>query len=394
MRIFFVCQRVPFPPNRGDKITTFNEVRHLGRTHEVHVFCLADGREDLANIEGLRDCTASVTAVPVSGWRSRLRALLALPGSGALSVAAMNEARLHAAIRRRFAELKPDLIMVYSSNVAQYAEPFAQTPRLMQFAELDALKWRDYAARALPPMRWLYALEARRLLDYERHIARSFSHGLVCTQAEAQAFQAAIPGAPVSIVRNGVDLDFFRPAGATKLPRSLVFTGVMNYAPNADAAIWFCQDILPLIRRTVPDVHLTICGSRPSKPVLRLASLPGVEVTGRVPDVRPYLDRAEVFIAPLRLARGIQNKVLEAMAMGLPVVASTTVANGAAIPEGEGIVAADTPAAFAAHVVRLLGDAPYRLAMAARARAAVEQTYDWPSQFAALDRAVAGIVPG
>ena len=240
MRIFFVCQRVPFPPDRGDKITTYNEVRHLGRRHEVHVFCLADGQTDLANVEGLRDCTASVTAVPISPVRGRIRAMRALFGTGPLSVAMLREPALHAAIRRRFAELEPDAIMVYSSNVAQFAEPFTRARRIMQFADLDSLKWRDYAMRSRSPMRWVYALEARRLLDYERHIARTFSHSLVCTEMEARDFRALIPDAPVSTVRNGVDLEYFRPAGVPKQPGSLVFTGVMNYAPNVDAVRWFC----------------------------------------------------------------------------------------------------------------------------------------------------------
>jgi glycosyltransferase involved in cell wall biosynthesis len=168
----------------------------------------------------------------------------------------------------------------------------------------------------------------------------------------------------------------------------------MNYAPNVDAVRWFCADILPLIRQAVPQAQLTICGSRPSKAVQRLAADPGVMVTGRVPDVRPYLNRAEVFVAPLRLARGIQNKVLEAMAMGLPVVASGTVRNGTAIPEGEGILAADTAEAFAAHVIRLLSDDSYRAAMGTSARAVVERNHRWSAQLAVLDRVIAGVMEG
>ena len=141
MRLFFICQRVPFPPDRGDKITTFNEIRHLSTKHEVHVFCLADGKRDLDNIPGLRRYAQSVTAVPVIGWKSKLRALRALLAGEPLSVAAFNEANLHAVIRRKFSELKPDIIMVYSCNVAQYAEDFPQVPRIMQFAELDSSRW-------------------------------------------------------------------------------------------------------------------------------------------------------------------------------------------------------------------------------------------------------------
>lgn len=164
MRIFFVCQRVPFPPDRGDKITTFNEIRHLAAAHEVHVFCLADGGRDLDNLPGLAQYARSVTAVPVTGWTSRLRALKALVTGEPLSVAALNEVKLHAAIRQKFAELKPDLIIVYSCNVAQYAEHFPDVPRIMQFAELklvemgtiretvaasDAVDLRDGAAAVL-----------------------------------------------------------------------------------------------------------------------------------------------------------------------------------------------------------------------------------------------------
>jgi sugar transferase (PEP-CTERM/EpsH1 system associated) len=392
MRFFFICQRVPFPPDRGDKITTYNEVRHLARRHEVHVFCLADGQKDLANVKELRDCTASVTAVPICPIRSRIRALRALFGAEPLSVAMLREPTLHAVIRRRFAELKPDLIMVYSSNVAQFAQPFARVRRIMQFADLDSLKWRDYAKRSRPPMQWVYALEARRLLNYERRIARTFSRSLVCTEMEARDFRTLIPYASVNTVRNGVDLEYFRSTGVPKQSASIVFTGVMNYAPNVDAVRWFCAEILPLIRKEVPQATLTICGSRPTAAVQRLGRRPDVKVTGWVSDVRPYLDRAELFVAPLRLARGIQNKLLEAMAMGLPAVASRAVWRATAIPEGEGIVAADGVDDLAAHVVRLLRDTPYRAAMGRSARAAMERSYTWAAQLAVLDRVVADVM--
>jgi sugar transferase (PEP-CTERM/EpsH1 system associated) len=281
--------------------------------------------------------------------------------------------------------------MVYSSNVAQFAEPFTGTTRIMQFSDLDSLKWRHYAARTRPPMRWIYALEARRLLAYEQRIARSFTHSLVCTDAERRAFESAIPGVPVSTVRNGVDLDYFRSTGSTRTPGGIVFTGVMDYLPNVDAIEWFVADILPRVQAAVPEAHLVICGSRPSPAVLALAGRLGVTVTGRVPDVRLYLDAAQLFVAPLRIARGIQNKVLEAMAMGLPVVASVAAWTGTAIPRGEGIEASDDAEGFARHVVRLLRDRAYREAMGTAARCAVERDYAWGTQMAALDDVIAQV---
>ncbi|HEY3910167.1 MAG TPA: TIGR03087 family PEP-CTERM/XrtA system glycosyltransferase [Stellaceae bacterium] len=389
MRIFFVCQRVPFPPDRGDKITTFNEIRHLSAAHEVHVFCLGDGARDLDNIPGLRAYAKSVTAFPVNGKRSRLRALAALAAGTPLSVAAFNEAALHQGIRRQFDALRPDLIIVYSCNVAQYAEHFPQVPRIMQFADLDSLKWGQYAARATIPLAWIYAAEQRRLLAYERRIARSFSHALVCTAVEQRDFARLIPGAAVSLVGNGVDLGYFRSEGRSKRPGSMVFTGVMDYLPNVDAVLWLCDEILPLVRASVPAASLTICGSRPTARVRRLAKQPGVRVTGWVADTRPYLDEAEIFAAPLRMARGIQNKLLEGLAMGLPCVTSIAAWSGTVVAQGEGIVASDDPREFAAQAVRLLRDDSYRASMAQKARAAAERHYRWDAQMAHLDRAVA-----
>jgi polysaccharide biosynthesis protein PslH len=393
MRIFFISQRVPFPPDRGDKITTFNEIRHLSTKHEVHVFCLADGRRDLDNIPGLRRYAQSVTAVPVIVWTSKLRALKAMFAGGPLSVAAFNETKLHNAIGRKFAELRPDLIMIYSCNVAQYAEHFPQVPRIMQFAELDSSRWGQFARRSRPPLRWVYAIEQRRFFAYEQHIARTFSHTLVCTAAEQRDFERLIPGVPVSLVGNGVDLDYFRSRGVPKRPGSIVFTGVMDYFPNIDAVVWFCDKVLPIVQRQIPAAGLTICGSRPAAAVRHLAKRRGVTVTGRVPDTRPYLDGAEVFVAPLRMARGIQNKLLEALAMGLPCVASKAAATGTVVANGEGILAADNPEEFAEHVMRLLRDSAFRAAMAGKARATAEANYRWDGQMARLDRVIETVSP-
>ena len=391
MRIFFICQRVPFPPDRGDKITTFNEIRHLSARHEVHVFCLGDGRGDLDNIPGLSDYAQSVTAVPLNGWTSKLRALMALVTGRALSVAAFAEPELHAAIKRKFIELKPDLIMVYSCNVAQFADHFPQVPRIMQFAELDSSRWGQYARRSPIPLRWIYAIEQQRFFAYEHQIAHSFSHSLVCTAVEQRDFERLIPGVPVSLVANGVDLDYFRSMGSAKRPRSIVFTGVMDYFPNIDAVIWFCEEVLPLIHARMPEASFVICGSRPVRAVRQLAKRQGVSVTGRVSDTRPYLDSAEVFVAPLRMARGIQNKLLEALAMGLPCVASSTAASGTVVPVGEGILAANEPKEFAEHVLHLLLEEEFRFNMARKARAAAEANYQWDVQMVSLDRVIAGL---
>ena len=389
MRIFFICRRVPFPPDRGDKIATFNEIRHLSAQHEVHVFCLGDGARDLDNIAGLSEYAKSVTAVPVSGLTIKVRALKALIMGQPLSVAALDEAKLHGAIQRKFAELGPDLVIVYSCNVAQFAGHFPHVPRIMQFGDLDSLKWHQYAERSRIPLKWIYAMEGRRLLSYERLIAHSFSQALLHTEMERLDFQRLVPGVPVALVGNGVDLDYFRSAASAKRPSSMVFTGVMDYRPNVDGVVWFCNEILPIVRAEIADANFTICGSRPVRSVRRLERLSGVTVTGWVPDTRPYLDRSEVFVAPLRIARGIQNKLLEGLAMGLPCVASAAAWSGTQIPRGEGIFATGDPRQFAEYVIQLLRDPKWRAEMGRRARAVAEANYRWETQMARLDQVIA-----
>ncbi len=392
MRIFYICRRVPFPPDRGDKIAAFNQIRHLAAQHEVHVFCLGDGVQDLANISGLQAYAKTVTAAPVDEFTIKLRALAALVTGQPLSVAALNETQLHDAIRRKFVELRPDLIVVYSCNMAQFAEHFPDVPRIMHFGDLDSLKWRQYAERSSIPLNWIYAIEAQRLLGYERQIAKIFSHALVHTEIERHDFERLIPGIPVTVVGNGVDLDYFRSAGGAKIPASMVFTGVMDYRPNIDAVVWFCNEVLPIVQTEIPAANFTICGSRPAPAVRRLAKHRGVTVTGWVADARPYLDRAEIFVAPLRMGRGVQNKLLEGLAMGLPCVASTAARRGTVVADGEGMLAADEPMDFARHVVDLLRDGTRRAEMSRRARAAAEANYRWEVQLARLDEVIAAAV--
>jgi sugar transferase (PEP-CTERM/EpsH1 system associated) len=207
-------------------------------------------------------------------------------------------------------------------------------------------------------------------------------------------FRQLIPGAPVSCVSNGVDLDYYRPVALARDERSLVFTGVMDYFPNVEGVVWFCQEVLPLVRRRAPGVTLTICGARPNAVVRALGRLEGVTVTGRVPDVRPYLGRASVCVVPLRIARGIQNKLLEAMAMGLPTVATPAAFEGVEAESPTHLLVAEEPAEFAQAVVRLLGDAALRRQLGQQARACLEANYCWEAQLSRLDRVVAAVSAG
>jgi sugar transferase (PEP-CTERM/EpsH1 system associated) len=385
MRIFFICLRVPFPPDRGDKITTFNVVRHLSSTHEVHVFCLSDGAADDANVAALGNYVRSVTAVPRSTIGEKFRGVKALLTGAPLSVALVNEKQLHLAVNSKAASLPPDLIIAYSSNVAQFVTNFSSTPRLMYFGDLDSQKWLQYGEKLAFPINWIYRRESKLLLEDERRTAKTFSHSLVCTSAERRDFERLIPGASVDVLPNGVDLEGFRSRHIAKQAGTMIFTGVMNYFPNVDGVQWFCDSVLPLIRERVPHATFIICGMSPTATVRRLAKRPGVVVTGAVPDVRPYLDAAEICVVPLRIARGIQNKLLEGLAMGLPCISSRCSWAGTVIGEGEGILVADDPVEFAEHAINLLQDDQYRELMGRKARAVVEEKYTWDDQLQRLD---------
>jgi sugar transferase (PEP-CTERM/EpsH1 system associated) len=385
MRILFLAQRVPYPPHRGDKIATYHYVRHLARRHEVAVACLADGRADLDNVAGLKPLARSVDAVVCSPARRRIRALAALAGDRPLTVAYFDEAELHARVQARLATEHFDVALVYGSGVAQYVQRFPHLPRVIQFSDLDSRKWRQYADAARRPRRWVYSAEAQRLLRYERHLAATFTRSLVCTDAELTDFRRLIPDVSAEVVRNGVDLDRFRPSRGAKIRHSLVFTGVMNYLPNVDGVVWFCREILPLIRKAVPDVTFTICGSAPTPEVVALGQLPGVDVTGAVPDTATYLGRAAAVVVPLRIARGVQNKLLEAMAAGLPAVATSAASTGVEGVAGRDLFVADDPAGFASVVVRLLRDDRLRDEIGRAARAAVEANYSWDRTLTRLE---------
>jgi sugar transferase (PEP-CTERM/EpsH1 system associated) len=394
MRILYLAQRVPYPPDRGDKITTYHEVRHLARRHEVAVACLADGEADLANVAPLTSLTSSIDVIVLRPLAARLRALTALARGFPFTRAYFSERELHARVAARMRAKRFDAIVVYSSGMAQFVEPYRDVPRIMQFADLDSLKWEQYAANSRFPKSWLFRREYGLLLEYERHVATTFSHSLVCTPRELSDFQRLIPDAPASCVSNGVDVDFFRPQPVVKRDHELIFTGVMDYFPNIQGIVWFCESVLPLIRKEVPDVTLTICGARPHARVQSLGEVPGVTVTGRVPDVRPYLAQASVCVVPLQIARGIQNKLMEAMAMALPTVTCTAAFAGIEAVQGKDLFVADTAPQFAAATVRLLRDEELRLRTGQAARACMEANYRWEHQLARLDRVLAAVTSG
>ncbi len=385
MKLLLLTQRVPYPPNRGDKITTWQLVEHFRRDHDVTVIAFAHDEGDRRAAEELRGMGIDTVDIPLDVGRAKLRSLPLLLTAKPMTLGVYGSKALQAEVDARIAET--DFAYAFSSSMGAFLRPH-DVPWIMHFAELDSDKWRQYSKRTRFPMSWVYRREWKRLLEFERAVAAKTVTNVFCTPLEEQIFREQVPGCPSLVIRNGVDLELFSPDRNAPEPGHLVFTGVMDYLPNIDGCVWFVTEILPRIREQVPDATFSIVGSKPTPEVERLGDTPGVTVTGFVDETRDWLCRAAVAVAPLRIARGIQNKVLEALAMGLPVVGSTSATQGVeGVPERDYLVR-DEPSAFASAVVGLLTDAEKARTLASAGRALVEERYAWSAALAPLDEVV------
>lgn len=377
MKALFLCHRFPYPPQMGGRIRPFHMLRQLGRRYEVTVAALVRSRaEAIAENELRRHCARTI-AVPVSELASWSRAVLYLAGATPSSFGYFRAARLASAIdedlRRSY-----DLICVHCSSVAPYVAQVRGIPKLLDFGDMDSHKWLAYAEHHRFPAALGYRWEGEKLRRGEAQLTRQFDLCSCTTASELESLRALGCESDSDWFPNGVDSDYFRPSSGSSEPDRLCFLGRMDYFPNVDAMVHFCAETWPLLRRRRPGVTLSIIGADPTPAVRRLAQTPGITVTGTVPDVRPPAWRAAVSIAPLRIARGTQNKVLESLAMGLPVVCSRLAARGVDAVAGEHLLVADTPAEQAEAIAMLLSNSAerQRLARAARARALSHLSWD------------------
>jgi sugar transferase (PEP-CTERM/EpsH1 system associated) len=390
MKILFVCHRLPYPPNRGGKIRPFNMIRHLGQRHSVTVVSLAHTAQELAEGSDLKQYCEEVVAeiLPDSlRWSQAVKALLTPTPS---SVAYFWSAQLYNKIKERLHNERFHVIWVHCAFVAQYVKNCRNSFRVLDFGDMDSAKWSEYSRWGSFPLSVGYAIEAAKLRRYERYMAGQFHRCTVTTQGEIEAFQALSVATPCFLIPNGVDTTYFAPNRAPGVcSRAIVFVGRMDYFPNIDGITYFAREILPIIRHKRPEVELRIVGSNPTKSVQQLAKLPNVLVTGHVPDVRPYLKDAAVSIAPLRIARGTQNKILESMAAGIPVVATPEAVKGVQVMRGRDIFVAEDSHQFAEMVIDLLTNNELRRVLSEAGRRQVEKTHAWPRSMQILDEIIA-----
>jgi sugar transferase (PEP-CTERM/EpsH1 system associated) len=377
--ILFLAHRVPYPPDKGDRIRTFHILKHLSRRAAIHVACLADepvGEETLA---ALQKCCAQVAVVPLPPRARWMRALAYLARGRTLTEGAFYSPVLVKTLRAWAAATSFRAVFASSSGMAQFARlrELAGSPVVVDLVDVDSEKWFDYAATSNRLHALLYRTEGRRLRRLERSLAASARALTLVSNGEADIFHGFCPLGDVQVITNGVDFNYFHPLTEPVVEDGCVFVGALDYLPNVDAACWFAREAWPEIRRRHPDARLSLVGRRPTVEVGRLGGLPGVGVVGQVPDVRPHVARAAVAVAPLRIARGLQNKVLEALAMGKAVVASPQALAGLQERLDVPALCATSSEEWVEQVGKLLGDTELRRSLGELGRRYVTTHHDW-----------------
>lgn len=394
--VLFLSHRIPYPPNKGDKIRSYHLLSHLAKRFVVHVGTFVDDEADWCHVERLSQLCpgGEILVLPLNRRWALVRSLTGFLTGEPLTVPYYRDRRMSRWVDDLLRRRPVHRSVIFSSPVAQYLSTHS-LHRVADLVDVDSEKWRQYAESAHDPLRrWLYRRESACLLAFEQRVATTFDSTFFVSAAEAALFRQLAPesSARVTHFSNGVDAEFFSADRVFERPfpigeRALVFTGAMDYWPNVDAVTWFADAVFPAIRAVHPDVTFYIVGSRPTSAVQALAQRDGVRVTGTVPDVRPYLAHSAAVVAPLRVARGIQNKVLEAMAMGRVVVATPEAYEGLEAEVGrELVVEAADPHGFAAAVVREL-ESP-QVGMGAAARERVVSHYSWPAHLSSIVEAL------
>lgn len=389
--LLYLAHRIPYPPNKGDKIRSYHLLKHLAQRYRVNLGTFIDDEKDWQHVEKVRSLCGDTCFVDLAPGMARMRSLAGFLFGQPLTLPYYRNARLQAWVNRVLETRQIRNILVFSSAMAQYVDHADQALRIIDFVDIDSDKWQQYAETMRWPMSWVYRRESKLLLNYERQVAKTFDSVTFVSEAEAEMFNRLAPEtAPkVTYFNNGVDADYFSPEKRFPNPysegvRVLVFVGAMDYWANIDAVNFFARRIFPGIHARLPQVEFHIVGARPTAEVIALGALSGVKVTGSVPDVRPYLTHASLAVAPLRIARGIQNKVLEAMAMEKVVILSPQAMEGIRAQPDHELVVARNEGEFISRIISLLqGGSGQAIGRAARAR--VLEDYSWNKGLGRMD---------
>lgn len=385
MRILFLTHRLPYAPNRGDRIYAYYLLRHMRTFADVDLVSLVHDDEEAAHVDETRALATTVTGVRVPRVRSLVRAAFALPTATPLSHVLLDGPDLQPTVELIVREHPPDVVLAFCTGIAHVVvrPPLDRFPLVSDMVDVDSAKWAALARTSGAPLSWIYQREARRLAEFEVAITRRAFATILTSEKERDTLLASVPGARIEVM-HGVEADALRPVGPPVDSETVVFCGVMNYPPNEEGAVWLAREVWPIVRRARPAARLELVGSRPTRQVRELANAAeNIIVTGHVPDVRPYLWSAAVAAAPLQTARGVQNKVLEAVAAGLPAVVTPLVLEGVPIEIQPACIVGGSADAFAKALIAVLGQSPSeRRGLAERADVAA---MTWERQLAPLE---------
>ncbi len=388
--LLFLVHRIPYPPNKGDKIRSYHMLRHLAQRYHVHLGTFIDDADDWQYVDTVKKLCGDTHFAALNPRLARVRSLGGMIGGRPLTLDYYQNKGMQSWVDQVIRKYSIQKILVFSSAMAQFVALGESSRRVVDFVDIDSDKWAQYAKTKNWPMNWIFQREAKQLLRYERKIAASFDASLFVSPQESELFKSLAPESSekVGYFSNGVDADYFSPVHNLPNPyganeSTIVFTGAMDYWPNVDAVQWFVQEVLPAVLAARPDTVFYIVGSRPTAQVQALATYHGVRVTGAVPDVRPYLAHARVAVAPLRIARGIQNKVLEAMAMAKPVIVSSQALEGIDAVPGRDLVLAENANQFIDALVQQLSRGNPELGLCARNKVVAQ--YAWAANLASID---------
>lgn len=387
--ILYLTHRIPYPPDKGDKIRTWKSLEHLARRFRVHLCAFVDDREDFQHETRLKSVCESVTLIPLDKSRATLRSAAGFFSGEPLTMPYYRDRRMSAAVARaRAVGLSAEI--AFSSSMAQYLAAKSNAPRIVDLCDADSAKWSEYARRKSWPMSAIYEREGTLLAAAESAIINWSDAAFAISEEEADLLGSRDDARKeVLWFCNGVDAVAFAPGAVDAGERfTAVFVGSMDYWANVDAVLWFAREIWPQARAEMPEATFAIVGAKPAKEVRALAGADGITVTGRVLDVRPYIEGAALVVAPMRIARGVQNKVLEAMAMGKAVVSTPAGLEGIDATVGVEAIAAASADSFAREVAALAQDPGLARGIGAAARARILNDYQWPSQLARLDAAI------
>lgn len=378
-KILFLSHRVPYPPNKGDKIRSFHEIKHFRKNHEVHLLAFCDDAGELSYVDELKRYCRSVTLIPLRPLRQRMNALLSMIQGKPWTIGYYENPQMRKAVREQLGSTSFDLIFAFSSSIAPYALMAPSIPKVLDFVDSDAMKWRQYAMFKAAPASWLYTYESGKLARFEQDMVRRFDASVFVSAREAGHLTGKI-----HFIQNGIDLEYFADIQPQRSSNTIIFTGAMNYFPNVDAVTYFAIDIFPMVRSACADAEFLIAGSRPTSSVRQLGNLPGVTVTGTVPDIRPFLAKSKVAVVPMRISQGIQNKILEALAAGLPVVTTPTAAASLDQTSDVPIAIVGKSNSIAGHIIGFLQKSLTEEQIS-YSRHYLKQRYDWNTNLSVFD---------